>query len=211
MSEHSWLTLVQHQAIAVIRAPQLELGRCMAKAVAAGGIHLIEVTWNSDRAPQLIAQLRAELPHCTIGTGTLLNRDQLQQAIAVGAQFLFTPHVNLELIQMAVEQAVPIVPGACSPTEIVTAWQAGASSVKVFPVQAMGGVSYIRSLQGPLGEIPLIPTGGVTVENALEFLRAGAIAVGLSGSLFPQQAIAARNWEAIVDRAKHLLQALATL
>lgn len=182
----------------------------MAQAVATGGMRLIEITWNSDRAPELISQLRQELPHCTIGTGTLLNQEQLQQAIDVGAEFLFTPHADTALIKIAVAAGVPVVPGALSPTEIVTAWNAGASCVKVFPIEAVGGAHYIKSLQGPLGQIPLIPTGGVTLENAKEFIKAGAIAVGLSSELFPKSLITAEDWEAIAQRAKTLNEQLAT-
>jgi 2-dehydro-3-deoxyphosphogluconate aldolase/(4S)-4-hydroxy-2-oxoglutarate aldolase len=176
----------------------------MAQAMALGGISLIEITWNSDRAPELISQLCIELPHCIIGTGTLLNLEQLHQAIEAGAQFLFTPHVNLTLIAAAVKAGVPIVPGALTPTEIVTAWEAGASCVKVFPIQAVGGASYIKALQGPLGHIPLIPTGGVTLENAQELITAGAIAVGLSGDLFPKSLVAVEDWKAIAQRARRL-------
>ncbi|MBD1895687.1 bifunctional 4-hydroxy-2-oxoglutarate aldolase/2-dehydro-3-deoxy-phosphogluconate aldolase [Coleofasciculus sp. FACHB-129] len=210
MYNQSWFKQVQkHRAIAVIRAPQMELGRQMAHAVASGGMQLIEITWNSDNPAELIGDLRSQLPACTIGTGTVLNREQLKDAIAAGAQFVFTPHVDPILIQIAMDRGVPMVPGALSPTEIVTAWQAGASCVKVFPVQAVGGASYIKSLQGPLGHIPLIPTGGVTVENAKAFLAAGAIAVGLSGSLFPQNWEAnasSSGWEAIAKRAQTLMQ-----
>ena len=211
MSNQSWLTLLQQTpAIAVIRTAKIEQGRQMALAVAAGGIQLIEITWNSDRPTELIQQLRVELPNCTIGTGTLLTLDQLKEAIAAGAQFLFTPHVDPVMIQTAVAHSIPIIPGALSPTEIVTAWQAGASCVKVFPVSSVGGASYIKSLQGPLGNIPLIPTGGVTLETAKEFIAAGAIAVGLSGQLFPQQLVAQENWSAIAQLAKNLMQQLAT-
>lgn len=211
MSNQSWLKcLRQQRAIAVIRAPQKELGRQMALAVASGGMELIEITWNSDRATELIAQLRSELPNCIIGTGTLLNLEQQQQAIAAGAQFLFTPHIDIAMIEAAVTANVPIVPGALSPTEIVTAWQAGASCVKVFPVQAVGGANYIKSLQGPLGDIPLIPTGGVTLDNAKEFIKAGAIAVGLASDLFPKDCIATGNWQAIAQLAKTLLQQIHT-
>ncbi|MEP0769025.1 bifunctional 4-hydroxy-2-oxoglutarate aldolase/2-dehydro-3-deoxy-phosphogluconate aldolase [Trichocoleus sp. ST-U1] len=210
MYNQSWFKQVQkHRVIAVIRAPQMELGRQMAHAVASGGMQLIEITWNSDNPAELIGDLRSQLPACTIGTGTVLNREQLKDAIAAGAQFVFTPHVDPILIQIAMDSGVPMVPGALSPTEIVTAWQAGASCVKVFPVQAVGGASYIKSLQGPLGHIPLIPTGGVTVENAKAFLAAGAIAVGLSGSLFPQNWEAnasSSGWEAIAKRAQTLMQ-----
>ncbi|HAZ43243.1 MAG TPA: hypothetical protein DDW76_22650 [Cyanobacteria bacterium UBA11369] len=204
-----WLKLLRSErAIAVIRAPEMELGRQMALAVATGGMKLIEITWNSDRAAELIGNLRAELPDCTIGSGTLLDVLQLRQAIAAGAQFLFTPHVNPVLIHAAVEAGVPIIPGALSPTEIVTADQAGASCVKVFPISAVGGVSYIKSLQAPLGQIPLIPTGGVTLENAKEFIKAGAIAVGLAGELFPQKLLQLGDWESIRYKAYRLRENL---
>lgn len=204
-----WLVLLKtFRAIAVIRASQYESGYQMAKAVAAGGMRLIEITWNSNRASTLIDHLRQDLPHCTIGTGTLLNETHLRDAIAAGAQFLFTPHVAPSLIQLAVAQNIPIIPGALSPTEIVSAWQAGASSVKVFPVQALGGAGYIQSLQAPLGNIPLIPTGGVTLANAQSFLAAGAVAVGLSGQLFPRQAVADGNWDAIAQQATVLMHGL---
>ncbi|MEH2142618.1 bifunctional 4-hydroxy-2-oxoglutarate aldolase/2-dehydro-3-deoxy-phosphogluconate aldolase [Nostoc sp.] len=209
MLNQIWLSQLQkHRAIAVIRAPKIEVGQQMAMAVASGGIQLIEITWNSDRAGELISQLRLELPDCTIGTGTLFNVQQLQEAIASGAQFLFTPHFDPAMVQAAQEKNVPIIPGALTPTEIVTAWSHGASCVKVFPVQAVGGADYIKSLQGPLGQIPLIPTGGVTLENAKEFLQAGAIAVGLSGELFPKKLVTEENWEAIASGARKLMRQL---
>ncbi|MHC5735318.1 bifunctional 4-hydroxy-2-oxoglutarate aldolase/2-dehydro-3-deoxy-phosphogluconate aldolase [Nostoc sp.] len=209
MPNQVWLSQLQkHRAIAVIRAPKIEVGQQMAMAVASGGMQLIEITWNSDRAGELISQLRSELPACTIGTGTLFNVQQLQAAITSGAQFLFTPHVDPAMIQAAGEKNVPIIPGALTPTEIVTAWSQGASCVKVFPVQAVGGADYIKSLQGPLSQIPLIPTGGVTLENAKEFLQAGAIAVGLSGELFPKKLVIEGNWSAIATQAKNLMQQL---
>lgn len=209
MSNQSWLTLLQQtRAFAVIRATKIEQGREMAQAVAAGGMQLIEITWNSDRPAELIQQLRVELPHCTIGTGTLLNLDQQKEAVAAGAQFLFTPHVDPVMIQTAVAHSIPIIPGALTPTEIVTAWQAGASCVKVFPVSSLGGASYIKSLLMPLGQIPLIPTGGVTLDSAKEFIAAGAIAVGLSGQLFPPQLVESGNWEAIAQLAKNLIETI---
>ncbi|WP_375510347.1 bifunctional 4-hydroxy-2-oxoglutarate aldolase/2-dehydro-3-deoxy-phosphogluconate aldolase [uncultured Nostoc sp.] len=209
MPNQIWLSQLQkHRAIAVIRAPKIEVGQQMAMAIASGGMQLIEITWNSDRAGELITRLRSELPACTIGTGTLFNVQQLEEAIASGAQFLFTPHVDLAMIQAAQKKDVPIIPGAMTPTEIITAWSQGASCVKVFPVQAVGGADYIKSLQGPLGQIPLIPTGGVTLENAKEFLQAGAIAVGLSGELFPKKLVTEGNWAAIASGARKLIQQL---
>jgi 2-dehydro-3-deoxyphosphogluconate aldolase / (4S)-4-hydroxy-2-oxoglutarate aldolase len=204
-----WLSAVRGQrVIAVIRASSLRQGIQMAEAVVKGGMQLIEITWNSDRPAHLIEQLRIQLPHCWIGAGTLLTSVDLQTAIDAGAQFLFTPHINLELMNSAIHQKVPIVPGALTPSEIVTAWQAGATCVKVFPIQAVGGADYIRHLQLPLQQIPLIPTGGVTLDNAPDFLRAGAIAVGLGGQLFPQAAVAAGNWAEITQKAADLVQRL---
>jgi 2-dehydro-3-deoxyphosphogluconate aldolase / (4S)-4-hydroxy-2-oxoglutarate aldolase len=208
MSTFSWLPLVkQHRAIAVIRAPQLDIGCSMARAIAPV-MPLIEITWNSDQPVKLVEMLRSQLPNCVIGAGTLLTVRDVQEAIAAGAQFLFSPHVNLAMIQAAIQQDVPIIPGALTPTEIVTAWQAGASSIKVFPAQSVGGAEYIRALQAPLGYIPLIPTGGVTLENAKDYLGAGAIAVGLAGELFPKGAIASQNWREITHQAERLMASL---
>ncbi|PZD70384.1 Putative KHG/KDPG aldolase [Acaryochloris thomasi RCC1774] len=201
----AWLDLVQQQrAFAVIRAPELSLGLQMARAVAASGLELIEIAWNSDQAPVLIETLRKELPHCQIGVGTIMDRAGLRDAIASGIQFCFSPHTNPDLIAMARSHNIPMISGALTPTEIVTAWQAGATCVKVFPVQSVGGCNYIHSIQGPLGQIPLIPTGGVTLENAMGFIEAGAIAVGLSSSLFPQLSIQNQDWDDITQRCTML-------
>ena len=203
----SWLSILHREkAIAVIRSPRFDLGLAMAEAVAQGGIKLIEITWNSEQPQDLIAELRVRLPHCLIGAGTILDRTQLQNAIACGAQFIFSPHFNPDLVEIAVHRhQIPYVPGVLSPTEIVTAWQTGASALKVFPIQAMGGASYLKSLQAPLKGIPLIPTGGVTLDDAREMISAGAIAVGLSGGLFPASLVKTANWQQISDRTSHLL------
>lgn len=209
MDRLAWLSLLQqHRAIAVIRSPSLEVGRQMARAVADGGIRLLEVTWNSDRPADLVEQLCADLPDCCIGAGTLLTPDAIKDAIASGAEFLFSPSFHADLVQLADYHGVPYSPGALTPTEIVSAWQAGAASVKVFPVQSVGGDRYIQSLQGPLANIPLIPTGGVNVANAKLLLAAGAIAVGLSGSLFPPTSIATGHWEHITQLAADLMDHL---
>lgn len=205
----SWRKLLrQYRAIAVIRTDNIEQGIDMAKAVAAGGMNIIEITWNSYQPGEIIKQLKQDLPHCTIGTGTILTLEELKEAIAAGIQFCFTPHVNQTLIKTAINHNIPIIPGALSPTEIITAWQAGASCVKVFPVQAIGGIAYIKGLQGPLGSIPLIPTGGVTLDNAAYFIEAGAIAVGLSSQLFPRHALDDQEWDIITQQAQFLMKRL---
>lgn len=210
MVGQDWLSILKrHRVIAVIRTDSFETGLAMAKAVAAGGIRLIEVTWNSSEPAPLIETLRAELPHCMIGCGTLLTLRHVKNAIKAGAQYGFMPHFNSELIAYGHERAWPVHPGALTPTEIVAAWNAGATGVKVFPVGALGGCDYIRDLQGPLNHIPMIPTGGVTLSNAKDFLDAGAIAVGLAGDLFPKATILEQNWGEITVRSQRLLQSLA--
>ena len=198
--------LFVNKAIAVIRAPELEIGIAMAKAVALGGVKLIEITWNSDCPEECISRLRVELPDCIIGAGTILDSSQLDRAIDAGAQFIFCPHFARHLLETALYRYnIPLVPGVLSPTEIVTAWQAGANIVKVFPIKAVGGADYIKSLQGPLNKINYIPTGGITIDNAKTFLDAGAIAVGISGDLFPHHLIKSQNWQQIAVRTQSLL------
>jgi 2-dehydro-3-deoxyphosphogluconate aldolase/(4S)-4-hydroxy-2-oxoglutarate aldolase len=210
MDRDTWLTLLQqHRAIAILRAPSVEAGIAMAEAAVSGGFRLIEVTWTSDRPAHLVAALRSTLPStCRIGVGTILTAAMMQEAIVAGAQFCFSPHTDANLMEICQARGIPVIPGALTPTEIAWAWKLEASSVKVFPCQAVGGATYIRHLQGPLAHIPLIPTGGVRGEDAGDYLRAGAIAVGISSSLFLQSLVAQADWEAIRQRSRWLLQQL---
>lgn len=204
-TQDPWLSVLrQEKIIAVIRSPRFDLGLAMAEAASKGGIRLIEITWNSDQPQDLIAELRVRMPRCLIGAGTILDKTQLREAIASGAQFIFSPHFDPKLLAAAVRQHIPYVPGVLSPTEIVTAWQAGASALKVFPIKAMGGVEYLKSIKAPLPEIPLIPTGGVGLEDAAQMISAGAIAVGLSGSLFPQAIVDNQDWTQITKQTQQL-------
>lgn len=174
----------------------------MAAAAIAGGLSYLEVTWTSDRPGVLVERLRRSFPQVQIGAGTLMTREAVAEAIAAGAQFLFSPHWDLSLLEMAIAAGVPMIPGALTPTEIIQAWQAGATAVKVFPISAVGGVQYVRSLQIPLAGIPLIPTGGVSQETAPGFFEAGAVAVGVSTGLFAPADIAAENWQEIEARSQ---------
>lgn len=206
-SVNSWLNLLQqHRIIAVVRADNAVIAREIALAAAAGGIKLIEIAWNTDRAESLIPKLQQELPDCKIGAGTVLDIDSAERAIACGCSFLFTPHTNLDLISKGLENNVPVIAGALTPTEILTAWQAGASAVKVFPIKVVGGVDYLKCLQPILCDIPLIPTGGVTIQNAAQFLAAGAIAVGISSDLFSAEVIAENDWTTIIARSQMLIK-----
>lgn len=206
---HPWLDWIQQrQIIAVIRSPDPALALKMAYAVVGAGIECIEITWATTQAPELIQQLQTELPHCCIGTGTILTEDELRQAIDVGAKFVFSPHTNGKIIDQAVAAQVAVIPGALTPTEIITAWQRGATAVKIFPVSSCGGYQYLQQLRPVLTDIPLIPTGGVTLQNAGDFLQAGAIAVGLAGDLFPKLLIETENWSVIRARAEKMVKHL---
>ncbi|MFP4221489.1 MAG: bifunctional 4-hydroxy-2-oxoglutarate aldolase/2-dehydro-3-deoxy-phosphogluconate aldolase [Phormidium sp.] len=203
MRDWRWLEGLQQQpVIAVMRSPSVAVGERMAAAAIAGGLSYLEVTWTSDRPGVLIERLRRLFPEVQIGAGTVMTGEAVTEAIAAGAQFLFSPHLDESLLEMAIAAEVPMIPGALTPTEIVQAWQAGATAVKVFPIAAMGGGQYLRSLQVPLAGIPLIPTGGVTQESAPAFFEAGAVAVGVSTGLFAPSDLAAENWQAIEARSR---------
>jgi 2-dehydro-3-deoxyphosphogluconate aldolase/(4S)-4-hydroxy-2-oxoglutarate aldolase len=205
----AWLhKLQQERLVAVIRVSEPEFGWQMAKTAAAAGIGLIEITWNSPAAAELISQLAQALPDCWIGSGTILSLAQLEAALAVGVKFLFMPHTDPQIIQVGAERQIPMIPGAFSPSEIVAAWQAGAAAVKVFPIQTLGGTTYLQHLRGPLGHIPLIPTGGIHLDHAQHFLAAGAVAVGLGGNLFPEDLVRARDWATIQTRLENFVQML---
>lgn len=203
MRDWRWLEgLQQKPVIAVLRSPSLVVGERMAAAAIAGGLSYLEVTWTSDRPGVLIERLRRSFPEVQIGAGTLMTGEAVAEAIAAGAQFLFSPHLDVNLLQVAMAAGVPMIPGALTPTEIIRAWQAGATAVKVFPIAAVGGLQYLRSLQVPLAGIPLIPTGGVTQESAPALLQAGAVAVGVSTGLFAPSDIAAENWSGVEARSR---------
>ncbi|MBF2097448.1 MAG: bifunctional 4-hydroxy-2-oxoglutarate aldolase/2-dehydro-3-deoxy-phosphogluconate aldolase [Gloeomargaritaceae cyanobacterium C42_A2020_066] len=205
-----WAAAVsRHRIIAVIRAAQPDVAYQMAHTAAAAGLRLIEITWNTPEATALIQSLTQAWPDCLVGTGTVLTEQDLRQAQASGAAFVFTPHVDSDLLALSQALAVPLIPGALTPTEIVRAWQAGAAGVKVFPVSAVGGWAYLESLRGPLGQIPLIPTGGVTLANTQAFLQAGAWGVGLAGDLFPKEEVTAGRWAALQERLRVWLATLA--
>ncbi len=205
----NWLERIRaERAIAVVRGHTFAQGYGMARAVAAGGMGLIEITADTERAWELIERLRGELPNCAIGTGTILTLADWQAAASSGAQFMFSPHLDQDLLARSRAIDLPMIPGALSPTEIVAAWQAGAASVKVFPVNCVGGVAYLQALREPLAGIPLIPTGGVSLENARGFLAAGAIGVGLGSSLFPLELVRRSNWDGVTELAQGLRRIL---
>ena len=205
----NWLAKLQkYRLIAVIRSPSWQLGERMAIAMAEAGVKLIEITWNSDQPNRLVSRLREQLPECDIGAGTITDAKQLTLALDSGVQFIFTPHFEPSLLTIAHQGQIPLIPGAMSPTEIVKAFQAGAIAVKVFPIRPLGGIEYLRCLQAPLSQIPLIPTGGIKLDQTLAFIQAGATAVGLSNDLFPPDLVEKQHWQIISERVAAVQQQL---
>ncbi len=158
-------------------------------------------------ALRAIEEAREELPDVLMGAGTVLDAPTARQAILSGAQFLVTPTVALDVIETAHRYGVPVIPGAMTPTEILTAWEAGADMVKVFPA-SMLGPRYIKAIRGPLPQIPLAPTGGITAKNAGDYIRAGAALVCAGGWLVDKEAVAAGRYEVFTERARRLMEAV---
>ena len=202
---NQWLTIIsQYRLIAVIRAGSVPQGLKMAQSAAEAGVKIIEVTWGSKDPLALVKKLRIELPDCYIGIGTILSVDNLKMAIDSGVQFAFSPHLDYQLIDFAHQHDIPFIPGTLSPTEIITAVNYGAKTVKVFPIQSMGGIDYIKNVLAPTPHLPLIPTGGVKVCDAVNYIRHGATAVGLSTDLFLPELLEKEDWSAITKRAKEV-------
>ncbi|GIW19737.1 MAG: hypothetical protein KatS3mg065_0033 [Chloroflexota bacterium] len=176
--------IVEGRVIAIARRLDPGTLPAIAEALAAKGIRAFEVTLNSPGAVESIRLLASGGlgDRLLVGAGTVLTIEEAEAALEAGARFLVTPHLDVALVRWAAERGVPILPGAFTPTEILTAWRAGAAAVKLFPA-SVAGPTFIRDFRGPFPEIPIVPTGGVTVENAAEFLRAGAVAVGLGSWL----------------------------
>lgn len=172
-----------------------------------GGLNTIEVTMNSAGATDLI-RLTCDLmgEKGNVGAGTVTTLEALDQALAAGASFIVTPAVIPDVIRACVERKVPVMPGAMTPTEILTAWRLGATMVKVFPADQLGP-GHIKAVKAPFPEIPLMPTGGVTVETLPAFKKAGADAFGVGGPLFDPKQVAAGNWPWFREQAARFAEA----
>jgi 2-dehydro-3-deoxyphosphogluconate aldolase/(4S)-4-hydroxy-2-oxoglutarate aldolase len=186
----------------VLRAASPDQAMALATAIAEGGITALEITMTVPGAMHVIRRLTAERPDLLIGAGTVLDPETARICILEGARFIVSPALNLKTIEMCHRYSVAVFPGALTPTEIVNAWQAGADVVKVFPASAMGGAKYLSSLKAPLPQIEMIPTGGVSVNTAAEFLHAGAFALGVGADLVDTRAIAAGHHGAITENAR---------
>jgi len=169
--------------IPVLRADSEDQALVLASAVAAGGVTVMEVTMTVPGAIRVMRKLAEQRPDILIGAGTVLDPETARACILEGAQFIVSPALNVKTIEMCHRYSVAVLPGALTPTEIVTAWQAGADVVKVFPASALGGAKYLKSIKAPLPQVELIPTGGVSQATAYEFLQAGAFALGVGADL----------------------------
>jgi 2-dehydro-3-deoxyphosphogluconate aldolase/(4S)-4-hydroxy-2-oxoglutarate aldolase len=166
--------------IAVIRGHGPAAVREIVVALQRGGIRVVEVTMGSPDALDSIAGLAGD--EATVGAGTVMTEYEAAAAIEAGAAFIVAPHTDPAVVGAVASRRVAMVPGATTPSEIMTAWRLGAAAVKLFPA-SIGGPAYLSTIRGPLGDVPIIPTGGVTVDSAPEYLAAGAVAVGLGGHL----------------------------
>src|SRR5271166_6269739 len=193
--------------IPVLRARRHEDAIAIAHAVHEGGIPILEITMTVPGAVEVIRQLVETFgEQVLIGAGTVLDPETARACILAGAQFIVSPALNLKTIEICHRYSVPVIPGALTPTEVVTAWEAGADVVKVFPCSALGGAKYLKSLKAPLPHIDLIPTGGVSLSTAAEFLSAGAFALGVGADLANPQAIAAGTPEIITENARQYVE-----
>jgi 2-dehydro-3-deoxyphosphogluconate aldolase/(4S)-4-hydroxy-2-oxoglutarate aldolase len=189
--------------VPVLRASSAQEAITIADAIMAGGVNILEVTMTVPGAIRVIEQLANHHGgKLLIGAGTVLDPETARNCILAGAQFIVSPALDLRTIELCRRYSVPIMPGALTPTEIVSAWQAGADVVKVFPCSAVGGAKYLKALQGPLPQIPLIPTGGVSLATAEEFLAAGAFALGVGGDLVDTKAAREGRTSIITENAQ---------
>src|SRR5467141_198196 len=189
--------------VPVVRASSPGEARIAADAVCQGGIPIVEITMTVPGALEVIRELARNSPSdVLVGAGTVLNREAARRCLDAGAQFLVSPGLNLQTVEFAVREEKLMMAGALTPTEVITAWEAGSDFVKVFPCGQVGGAKYIKALKGPLPQIPLVPTGGVNLNTAAEFIEAGAAALGVGGELVEGEALKSGNPAAIVSNAR---------
>jgi len=195
--------------IPVVRASSADEAIQVVEAIRAGGVSLVEITMTVPGAVQVIETLTQKFRNeAVVGAGTVLDAQTASACINAGAKFVVSPALNLETIAFCREHDVPVMPGALTPTEIVTAWNAGADFVKVFPCGALGGASYIKSLKAPLPQIELVPTGGVTFATAASFIQAGAAAIGVGADLVDLKAIRAGEAHKVIAAAQAYVAAV---
>jgi 2-dehydro-3-deoxyphosphogluconate aldolase/(4S)-4-hydroxy-2-oxoglutarate aldolase len=189
--------------VPVIRASSAEKAIAAAEAVLAGGISVVEITMTVPGAVDAIAELTVKRKgELLVGAGTVLNTEAARRCLDAGAQFLVSPGFDLDTVKLARAEGKLMMAGALTPTEVITAWNAGADFIKIFPCSAVGGAAYIKALKAPLPQVPMVPTGGVNLDTAVDFLSAGAAALGVGGELIVASALAANDTGTITNLAK---------
>jgi 2-dehydro-3-deoxyphosphogluconate aldolase/(4S)-4-hydroxy-2-oxoglutarate aldolase len=199
--------LRERHLIAVIRAPSADVALAAAKAVAKGGIPLLEITFTVPDAPRVMAALAAT-EGVVVGAGTVLTADQCRAALDAGARFIIAPNLSHEVARVALAGGAMFCPGAFTTTEIIAARDAGAHLIKIYPVGVAGGPKYIQVIRDPLPDIPMLAAGGTTLENMVPFLHAGCVGIGLGGSLADPRLAEAGQFDEITHRAKAFVHRL---
>lgn len=195
--------------IPVVRATSPEEALVAVEAIRAGGIPILEITLTVPGAVGVIRALAEKLgDDAIIGAGTVLDAESARQCIDAGARFVVSPSLDIPTIDACKKLGIPVFPGALTPTEVVTAWKAGADAVKIFPANAMGGPSYLKSLKAPLPQVAMIPTGGVSLANVADFIAAGAVAVGIGADLVDLAALKRGDSAAVTEKAKQYMAAV---
>jgi 2-dehydro-3-deoxyphosphogluconate aldolase/(4S)-4-hydroxy-2-oxoglutarate aldolase len=198
--------MVRCGVVAVMRAPSGEMLADVAQALASGGVEAMEVTFTVPGAHRVLEQVAERLgDRILLGAGTVLDPETARTAMLAGAEFIVAPTLNLDVIRLCQRYDKAVVPGALTPTEILAAWEAGADIVKVFPSD-LTGPKYLKAIHGPLPQIRLMPTGGVNLQTAADFLRAGACALGIGGALVERKAVAAGDMARIESLARQYVE-----
>jgi len=196
------------KVIAVIRMSDTEKLTQVVEAIKKGGVRAIEITMTTPSALEIIAEMAKRKSSGTlIGAGTVLEAATAEAVIRAGAEFVVSPITNFDMIAACRRNDTFVAPGAFSPTEIMAAWEKGADVVKVFPATSVGP-KYFQDIKGPLPQVRLMPTGGVSIENAREFIRSGACCVAIGTALLDKKAIAAEDWDVLTDKARALVESL---
>ncbi len=199
--------IIEVGIVPVVRASSPAEARVAIEAVYKGGIRVVEITMTVPGAVEIIREVvKSHGPDVLVGAGTVLNAECARRCLDAGAQFIVSPGLDLKTIEFTQKEGVLVMPGALTPTEVIAAWNAGADFVKVFPCGNVGGPKYIRALKGPLPQIPLIPTGGVTLENAAQFILAGSEALGVGGELVQTAALQAGKPEIVTEAARRFVE-----
>jgi 2-dehydro-3-deoxyphosphogluconate aldolase/(4S)-4-hydroxy-2-oxoglutarate aldolase len=207
-TEQGLKLLEQEQMLVIARGIDQTAMNAVAEALLAGGVRVLEITMNTAHATNMIRELHSKYKErLWIGAGTVITLEDAKMAVDCGAQFLVTPNTDPAVIEFARQHGVPIFPGAFTPTEIVQAWQAGATAVKIFP-GGQNNLSFIKELQGPLGHIPMIALGGIHAQNVSSFIRMGCFAVGVGTSILLPDAIREQNYHQITIEAKKIVDAI---